>query len=91
LYEKIFRKVILEHLKHKTRIIATNDINALKDYENIVLLKEGQIKVSGDMQDLVGSEDYLEFISNANNIKIVDEKKVRDVLDLYVNIEDADC
>jgi drug/metabolite transporter superfamily protein YnfA len=82
---------MLEQLKHKTRIIVTNDINALKDYENIVLLKEGQIKVSGYMQDLVGSEDYLEFISNANNIKIVGQKKVRDVLDLYVNIEDADC
>jgi ABC-type transport system involved in cytochrome bd biosynthesis fused ATPase/permease subunit len=91
LYEKIFRKVILEQLKDKTKIIVTNDINALKDYENIVLLKEGQIKVSGDMKDLVGSEDYLEFISNANNIKIVGQKKVRDVLDLYVNIEDADC
>lgn len=91
MYEKIFRKVILEQLKDKTKIIVTNDINALKDYENIVLLKEGQIKVSGDMKDLVGSEDYLEFISNANNIKIVGQKKVRDVLDLYVNIEDADC
>lgn len=91
MYEKIFRKVVQEQLKHKTRIIVTNDINALKDYENIVLLKEGRIKVSGDMRDLVSSEDYLEFISNANNIKIVDQKKVRDVLDLYVNIEDADC
>lgn len=70
--------------------MVTNDMTNLPTMDNIILMEKGQIKTSGRIEEVRLDNAYLEFIRDARNIKLVDFKTVRDILDQYVNIEEAE-
>lgn len=44
----IFEKVMLEHLKHKTRILVTHAVDFLSLVDRVIVLKEGRIVLQGN-------------------------------------------
>ena len=50
--KKIFQKVLLGELKHKTRILVTHAVDFLHIVDKIVVLKEGEIILSGSYEQI---------------------------------------
>ena len=58
----IMKEVILEHLSDKTRIIITSQLNFLKYFDYIYVMKNGEIKAEGLYKDIVDSKEYKEIL-----------------------------
>ena len=50
--KKIFQKVLIGELKHKTRILVTHAVDFLHLVDKIIVLKEGEIILSGSYEQI---------------------------------------
>nr|CAD7455364.1 unnamed protein product [Timema tahoe] len=72
----LFDECINSYLKHKTRILVTHQLQYLKDADNIVIIKQGQIQMQGSYADLMKSEiDYAKLLG----VEELDE--IEDIVD----------
>ena len=60
---KVFEK-IREHLKNKTIILVTDNIEILKNTDKIILLDEGKIITTGTHQELMENSEYYKNLVN---------------------------
>lgn len=56
--EKIVMKNVTKKLKDKTIIIITHKLEMLKEVDNILVLKEGNIYEQGNYKELLSKNDY---------------------------------
>jgi len=73
----IFNNVIMETLKDKTRIFITHGMSYLKDLDNIVVMKNGQIIATGGYQELKTNckeFEYLTLLDKEKKKKVEEEK-----------------
>lgn len=58
LTEKIVMKNILNNLRKKTFVIIAHRLESIKDVDKIYVLKDGEIKESGDYISLINKDSY---------------------------------
>jgi ABC-type multidrug transport system fused ATPase/permease subunit len=77
----IFNNVIMEALKDKTRIFVTHGMSYLKNLNNIVVMKNGQIIATGGYQDLKANCEEFKYLTllDKEKKKKVEEEKVKKV------------
>ena len=63
---RIFEK-IKEHLKNKTIIIVTDNIEILKNTDKIILLDDGKISMIGTHSELMENSKYYKNLVNTDN------------------------
>ncbi|KAJ3415922.1 ATP-binding cassette sub- C member 8 [Chytridiales sp. JEL 0842] len=56
---QVFKKGILKHLSDTTRLLATHQVNLLKDFSDIIVVDNGRIAERGSYKDLVSVPDGL--------------------------------
>lgn len=49
---------VMEFLKDKTTIMVAHRLNSIKSFENIIVLKEGNIIESGSFNELLDDNSY---------------------------------
>ena len=57
--KKIFQKVLLDHLKDKTRILVTHAVDFLHLVDRVLVIKEGQLILDGHY-DNIKEDSYLQ-------------------------------
>ena len=62
--EKIFTNLIKSNLENKTRILITNNINLLQNFDRIILMKEGSIKFDGSYNEILHNAYFTDFINS---------------------------
>ena len=70
--ERIFKNVLLEYLKNKTRILIKHEIRNIELFSKIIYLKNGKVVFCGSYQELIKSNIYqvlLDEYTNQNNIE----------------------
>nr|CAD7403867.1 unnamed protein product [Timema cristinae] len=78
----LFDECINSYLKHKTRILVTHQLQYLKDADNIVIIKQGQIQMQGSYADLMKSEiDYAKLLG----VEELDE--IEDIVDYQAEVD----
>ena len=50
--KKIFQKVLLDHLKDKTRILVTHAIDFLHLVDRVLVIKDGNLVLDGNYEDI---------------------------------------
>ena len=68
--ERIFKNVLLDYLKNKTRILIKHEMNNIELFSKIIYLKNGKIMFCGSYQELIQSKIYqilLDEYTNKNN------------------------
>ena len=69
--EKIFKNVLMDYLKNKTRILIKHEMKNIESFDKIIYLKNGKIMFCGTYQELIKSKVYqflLDEYSNENNM-----------------------
>ena len=61
--KKIFKKVFIEKLKNKTRVLVTHAVDFLQYVDTIILLKDGEIVLKGTYEELKHSPYLKEVIA----------------------------
>lgn len=56
--KSIFQKVMLDHLRNKTRILVTHAIDFLALVDRVIVMNDGQIVLDGKFEDIQG-DPYL--------------------------------
>lgn len=75
--KKVFFECFLKHLKYKTRILATHNIQFLKYFDRILWLNNGEIIFNGKFQELQNEEFFISFskqLSLMKTSKVADDK-----------------
>ena len=70
--EQIFKNVLLDYLKNKTRILVKHELKNIEFFSKIIYLKKGKIMFCGSYKELIKSNIYqflLDEYSNENNIE----------------------
>jgi ABC-type multidrug transport system fused ATPase/permease subunit len=62
-YNKIYKNLLLDYLKDKTRIILQNDQNFIEHMEYIYFINQGKIVFSGTYEEFIKTEWYKKMIS----------------------------
>ena len=57
--KKIFKNLLVGHLKNKTRILVTHAVDFLHLVDRILVIKEGEITLDGNYEQLK-KEEYLQ-------------------------------
>lgn len=60
--KKIFQKVLIGELKHKTRILVTHAVDFLHLVDTIIVLKEGRVVLSGNYEQIKNDKYVSELI-----------------------------
>ncbi|XP_066250978.1 ATP-binding cassette sub-family C member 4-like [Euwallacea similis] len=82
----LFEKCIVKHLKGKTRILVTHQLQYLKKADLIVVLYEGIIEVLGSFKQLAKSNlDFTKFFTTTE--EIVDDNEVEMTKETTGNLE----
>lgn len=58
LCRSILERCIKEHLSEKTRIVVINDFSLLPDFENVIIMNNGQIEYIGTYAELSNDENW---------------------------------
>ena len=69
--EQIFKNVLVDYLKNKTRVLIKHEMKNIEYVDKIIYLKKGKIMFCGSYQELIKSNVYqflLDEYSNDNNI-----------------------
>ena len=61
--KKIFQNVLLDHLKDKTRILVTHAVDFLHLVDRVLVVKDGELVLDGNYQDIKDDEYLQELIS----------------------------
>ena len=86
--EQIFKNVLIDYLKNKTRILIKHEMKNIEFFSKIIYLKKGKIMFCGSYQELIKSDIYqflLDEYSNENNIeshtssKDLTNKSIKDI------------
>ena len=70
--ESIFKSVLLDYLKDKTRILIKHEMGNIELFSKIIYLKGGKIQFCGNYKELINSNIYqtlLDEYTNQNEIK----------------------
>ena len=70
--EQIFKNVLVDYLKDKTRILVKHEMKNIEFFSKIIYLKKGKIMFCGSYKELIKSNIYqflLDEYSNENNIE----------------------
>ena len=70
--EQIFKNVLIDYLKNKTRILVKHEMKNIEFFSKIIYLKKGKIMFCGSYQELIKSNIYqvlLDEYSNENNLE----------------------
>lgn len=87
---KLWDKLILFELSTKTRLMVTSNILNLQNFDNIILMDQGKVSLSGPLPVINSNDAYFNFLRSAKDIRIFDTKVVKDIQDFFVNIEEAE-
>ena len=68
--ESIFKSVLLDYLKNKTRILIKHEMRNIELFSKIIYLKSGKIKFCGNYQELRKSNIYQTLIDEYQNENI---------------------
>jgi ABC-type transport system involved in cytochrome bd biosynthesis fused ATPase/permease subunit len=60
--KKIFANVFMGELKHKTRVLVTHAVDFLHLVDSIILLKEGEVILSGKYEDIKNDPYLIEIM-----------------------------
>jgi len=60
--KKIFANVFMGELKHKTRVLVTHAVDFLHLVDSIILLKEGEVILSGKYEDIQNDPYLIEIM-----------------------------
>ncbi|XP_066141645.1 ATP-binding cassette sub-family C member 4-like [Euwallacea fornicatus] len=82
----LFEKCIVKHLKGKTRILVTHQLQYLKKVDLIIVLYEGTIEALGSFKQLAKSNlDFIKFLTIAE--EVVDDNEVEMTKESTGNLE----
>ena len=76
--EKIFKNVLMDYLKNKTRILIKHEMKNIELFDKIIYLKNGKILFCGSYQELIKSKLYqflIDEYSNENDIETSSSQK----------------
>ena len=76
--EQIFKNVLVDYLKNKTRILIKHEMKNIELFDKIIYLKKGKIMFCGSYQELIKSNIYqflLNEYSNENNLEANSSQK----------------
>ena len=78
--ERIFKSVLLEYLKNKTRILIKHEIGNLELFSKIIYLKNGKILFCGNYQELIGSSIYQLLLAEYINENHLYKKNIQKII-----------
>lgn len=67
--KKVFTECFINHLKRKTRVLATHNIQYLNFFDRIIWMNKGEITFMGNFIELEKQEFYIKFMSSINSKK----------------------
>ena len=76
--EQIFKNVLMNYLKNKTRILIKHEMKNIELFDKIIYLKNGKILFCGSYQELIKSKLYqflIDEYSNENDIEANSSQK----------------
>lgn len=78
-FVQVFDTCIRDHLKHKTRVLVTNQLHFLSQVETILLVHEGEIKEQGSYEELMENGVFFkQLMKDAGSM----EDSVEDVVEV---------
>jgi ABC-type multidrug transport system fused ATPase/permease subunit len=67
--KKILDKVLLGHLKDKTRIMVTHHLHFLDRMDSVILMHHGRVAIEGPFAEIENSVEYQEFSSGGGKLE----------------------
>lgn len=80
--EKVMNDCIINHFKHKTRVLVTHSLQYLKHMDKIIYLKHGQILWQGPYEELVNKDFFFHMTSKLHHQEKNDENQTEKTQDI---------
>jgi len=78
--EQIFKNVLVDYLKDKTRILVKHEMKNIEFFSKIIYLKKGKIMFCGSYQELIKSDIYQFLLDEYSDEKIESSSSQKDLL-----------
>ena len=78
--EKIFKNVLLDYLKNKTRILIKHELRNIELFSKIIYLKNGKIMFCGNYQELIKSNIYQKLLDEYTDKSDLEKNKLEKVI-----------
>ena len=78
--EKIFKNVLLDYLKNKTRILIKHELRNIELFSKIIYLKNGKIMFCGNYQELIKSNIYQKLLDEYTDKSDLEKHKLEKVI-----------
>ena len=78
--EKIFKNVLLDYLKNKTRILIKHELRNIELFSKIIYLKNGKIMFCGNYQELIKSNIYQKLLNEYTDKSDLEKNKLEKVI-----------
>ena len=65
--ERIFKNVLIDYLKNKTRILIKHEMRNIELFSKIIYLKNGKIMFCGNYQELIKSDIYQTLLNESSS------------------------
>ena len=78
--EKIFKNVLLDYLKNKTRILIKHELRNIELFSKIIYLKNGKIMFCGNHQELIKSNIYQKLLDEYTDKSDLEKNKLEKVI-----------
>ena len=75
--ERIFKSVLLDYLKDKTRILIKHEMRNIELFSKIIYLKNGKIMFCGNYQELIKSNIYHLLLDEYTNQNDFEKKNIK--------------
>ena len=78
--EKIFKNVLRDYLKNKTRILIKHELRNIELFSKIIYLKNGKIMFCGNYQELIKSNIYQKLLDEYTDKSDLEKNKLEKVI-----------
>ena len=78
--ERIFKSVLLDYLKNKTRILIKHEMRNIELFSKIIYLKNGKIMFCGSYQELIQSKIYQILLNEYTDQNDLEKKNIENNL-----------